>query len=470
MTKQTARRSAALALATMLSGATLASCGTPNTGTTLTRFDDPVVLTGAKVGALAGTAPDRLMAFATTADNGWTQIPVQVDERVNTRMHNVYGMPASTRFYSSSIDIPVNVYADPNTFVGADPDAGLDADDEIAFMSRDAGGAAGSRARPAGTSGGGVEVKVGDPTNPSSAGYVYLFPGDGTLSPGAGKQYVKYDFRLNSGDYKTTYNRTDGPNPETSTIAGTTYTAGFSDRWTMDKLSLTKGNKPTTDIIDRVKWDIPLLCIRHENTFNDEEGAFIINKSGPVRALRSWVGANSGPNTQNTQAYYDTSMAFTVDLRVHAIPSVGAHVDFNREAFGMVYRNPQVPNGVTIDGQPDTVPAGVPTWWTYTGAQGNIAMTGTYSTDATAAPSTKYEDDLTPAATQCTGDAETVGDSGGVFASSIECTDPGSANCTKSLRYNLRTVAVPPQRDAAGTRQIAERNLQPLTTAVTPRA
>ncbi len=33
------------------------------------------------------------------------------------------------------------------------------------------------------------------------------------------------------------------------------------------------------------------------HTFSAAEGAFIVNKSGPVRALRAYIGANSGPYT-----------------------------------------------------------------------------------------------------------------------------------------------------------------------------
>jgi hypothetical protein len=241
-------------------------------------------------------------------------------------MNAVYGLPATQTFYGSSINVPVNAYADPNTFTGPDTNTNLDADDEVAFMARDAGGPAGTLANPAGTTGTRAEVKLTEPGNAAQTGYVYLFAGNGTLDPGAGKRYVDYQFRLNSGEYKATYKRTDGPNPENSTVTGSTYTAHYADRWTMDAFAMRQGSKPGVDLIDRVKYDIQLFCVRNENTFNEEEGAFVVNKSGPVRAIRSWVGANSGPNTQNTQVFYDTSFVTTINLRVHAIPNVGAHL------------------------------------------------------------------------------------------------------------------------------------------------
>src|SRR5262245_12758580 len=100
-----------------------------DTGSTLDRPVDPVVVAGADVEALVGAPPDRIVAFR-AADDGWEQIPVQVDERLATTIQAAYDLPAGQ--FGSSTDIPVTLYADPHTFVGADPDATLDADDEIA--------------------------------------------------------------------------------------------------------------------------------------------------------------------------------------------------------------------------------------------------------------------------------------------------------------------------------------------------
>jgi hypothetical protein len=458
---------AALAVTAVLGGSAL-GCAPPTTGSTLQRPADPVVLTGSQAPALIGTAPDRLVAFSTSGV-GWTQVPVQVDERLGTTMDRVYDLPASQTFYGSRINVPVNVYADPDTFVGADPDAAIDADDEIVFMARDAGGPAGGRAAPSGTAGAAVEVRVDDPLAPDAAGYVYLFGSDGSLDPGAGRQYVSYDFRLYSGDYKSTYDRLDGPNSESSTIVGATYTAHFADRWLMDSLSLTGGDRPGVDIIDRVKYDIPLFCIRNENTFNDEEGAFIVNRVGPVRALRSLVGANSGPNTQNTFAFYDTSVDSTIDLRVHEIPRVGAHLDFDRDATGMTFRDPTVPDGVPIDAQPDALPATAPSWWTVTGTQGGLGFSFIYDADAaSAAPERWYEDDATPVNWQCTGDGEAVGDSGASFSATIRCTDPG-LGCTQHHRTTTRIVATPDETSPTEVQRQAQQRLRPLMVTVTNR-
>ena len=465
----TTRRARALALAaaTLATGA-VAACtpAPPGGGSTLARPADPVVLTGADAPGLDGVATDRLVAFRASGD-AWAQVPVQVDERKDTRMHEVYGLPASQRFYSSSIDVPVNVYADPGTFTGADPDAGLDADDEVVFMARDAGGPAGDRAAPAGTTGGAVEVEVTDPLDEGAAGYVYLFASDGSLDPSAGRRYVDYDFTLLSGDYRQTYRRTDGPNPEDSTVTGASYTAHFSDRWTLDELTIEGGDRPGVDLIDRVKWDIPIACVRNENTFNDEEGAFVVNKSGPVRALRSYVGANSGPNTQNTHAFYDTSVDTVVDLRVHAIPQVGSHIDLSRQAVGMTLRDPANPAGLRVDGVPEAAAPSTPSWWTLHGPQGGLGMSATYDTDSAAPPVRWYEDDATPVNWQCTGDGEAIGDTGASFASEIACTDPG-LGCTGHHRSHIRIVATPGSTTPAELQRQAEQRLRPLEVTTSP--
>lgn len=467
------RRTTALALvAAMAATMTLGTAGTvpasaQTPGSTLNRPADPVVLTGARVTELVGTAPNRIVGFAATG-NGWQQIPVQVDERKDTNVSTVYNLPTTQTFYGSSINVPLNVYADPNTFTGADTNAAFDNDDELAFMARDAGGPRGSLGNPGGTTGNPVEVRIEDPITNGQTGYVYLFASTGSLDPGAGRRYVDYQFRLNSGDYRTTYKRTDGPNPENSTATGSTYTVHFGDRWMMDGLTLTQGSKPTVDIIDRAKYDIQAVCVRNENTFNEEEGAFIVNKSGPVRAIRSYFGSNSGPNTQNTHTFYDTFVDNSTDLRVHAIPNVRAHLDFNREAFGMTLRTPQVPNGVPVDGQPDSIPQAQPSWWTMSGPQGGLAFSARYDQDATTAPITWYEDDTTPADWQCTGDGEAVGDMGAFYNAWIDCTDPG-LGCTQKLKGTYRIVAAGATTTPAELQRRAEHFQQPLRVAVNGR-
>ncbi len=181
-------------------------------GSTLTRPEDPVVLTGADVPSLNGIAPGDLVAFR--YDGGWVQIPVQVDERDVKNFRSIYNNLAGS-------DITALQYTDAGTFTGPDSDPTLDGNDEIAFMAKDAGGVPPSFSEPAHVLfDSGVKLTLTDPLAAGQTGYVYLFRQDGSLSPGAGQSYVSYAFNLLSGAYKTTYTLTaNGGNPEDSTIA-----------------------------------------------------------------------------------------------------------------------------------------------------------------------------------------------------------------------------------------------------------
>ena len=140
---------------------------------------------------------------------------------------------------------------------------------------------------------------------------------------------MDYDFNLTSGDYKTTYKRNGGSgssngNPETSTVTTPSYQRGFSDRWNDNDLRITRGGATGVDILDRHddQFDrIDASCVRSQATFRVGEGAFIVNKSGPVRAIRDFIGANSGPQVQRQHIFYESKEDINTHLRVHPIPA-----------------------------------------------------------------------------------------------------------------------------------------------------
>lgn len=433
----------------------------------LNRPADPVVLTGAGIPTLQGIAPDNLVAFK--FDQGWRQIPVQVDERAVINFTQVYN--GNTTYGSlSRLD-----YTDAGTFTGADPDATLDADDEIVFMAKDAGQARGPHAAPpagvlAGTA---IQIAITDPVD-SAVGYVYLFEQDGTLDPSAGKQYVDYTFSLTAGDYKTKYNLGAGPNPENSIIETDYYARRFIDRWKSDELRIFAGSATGVDILDRHKsMFAPGYCQRSEDTFSAGEGAFIINKNGPVRALRSYVGANSGPRTQRQHAFYAQREDITTFLRTHSIPAIMDLFDYSPAAAGMTYHNNIAPDGVTIDGVPDNVATGALLWELVRGGQGSLAMLHSPSTNADGlTQSSYYLDEVNSATTQCTGDAHAYGQSGHFLIGaptqsgpSIPNTDPKNSpfyllSLTRTIYYRAP--------DLSGEELLGLLNnfTQPLTTAV----
>ncbi|MCW5890246.1 MAG: hypothetical protein KIT14_06805 [bacterium] len=397
----------------------LANCEVGGSGT-LARPDDPVVLTGADVPTLVGALPDDVVAFRWAP--GWTQIPVQIDERKTLNFTTVYKGNASFGGGITTLG-----YADAGTFAGADPVPTFDTDDELVFMAADAGDRAPLvlGTPPGAISGSGVELTITDPLD-GSTGWVYLFRRAGALPPGAGQQYVSYTFALTSGAYLTTYAINAGPNPETSSITTPQYQRRFTDRWVQTELRITDGGASGVDILDRNKPMFgPGVCGRTEETFSNGEGAFIVNKSGPVRALRSYVGANSGPLTQREHVYYAGREDVRTFLRVHAIPGIMDLFDYAPAAIGMTYRNSAAPGGVTIDGNPDSVPTTPAIWEQVTGPQGSLTMVANVVTNITLSSVVSYYlDDSTPPVTQCTGDAFAYGTSGLWLNTTVPNTDP----------------------------------------------
>lgn len=451
-----------LALGALLALSAFAHRPTPVAFATspLDRPADPVVLTGADVPALTGIAPGDLVAFR--YDSGWQQIPVQVDERAMKDLGSIYN--------SSPNGIVILTYTDVGTFTGPDPDPTLDSDDEIVFMAKDAGGVPPSFSEPAGViADTGVEVEITDPLNGTQTGYVYLFRQDGTLSPSAGQQYVSYTFDLLSGPYLTTYNTQDGPNPEDSVVTTPHYSHHFSDRWISDEIHITMGAATGVDILDRHKaLFAPGNCGRSENTFSDGEGAFIVNKSGPVRALRSYIGANSGPLTQREHVFYERRQDIRTFLRVHSIPGIMDFFDYSPAAAGMTYYDDLNTSGVTVDGNPDSVALGAIQWEMVSGAQGSLLMASLLSTNIAGLTYTSYYlDDSTPGVTQCTGDAFAYGSSGVRVNQTIACTDP-ALGCTNYLHATRIMYYEAPGPTVAGAQALNDQANTPLACTSRP--
>jgi hypothetical protein len=410
---------------------------------TLNRPADPVVLTGADVPSLQGLAPGDIVAFR--YNGGWQQIPVQVDQRFVQNFSTVY----NGLLGFANVNVSELVYADPGTFTGPDPNPTLDTDDEIVFMAKDAGGTPASFSEPGGVvADTGVQVAVTDPLNPSQMGWVYLFRRSGTLDPSAGQSYVAYNFNLLSGSYKTTYRVMGGPNAENSTVTTPYYSRHFGDRWQDDGLNITAGSAAGVNILDRHKaLFAPGVCVRSEDTFDKGgpdgfpgEGAFITNKVGPVRAIRSYIGANSGPNTERDHIFYAQREDIRTALRVHPISSIMDFNDYSPAASGMRYYNDFNTGGVLIDGVPDSPAGGAIHWQMVTGAQGSLVMSGSVATNIPGfAYTSYYEDNKTSPTAQCTGDGYAYGASGTYVnpPGGLPCTDPGmNFGCTAPV-YDL---------------------------------
>ena len=218
-----------------------------------------------------------------------------------------------------------------------------------------------------------------------------------------------------------------GANPENSTVSTSRYSAHFSDRWINDELRISAGGATNVDILDRHKSGFAGSCARTEGTFSVGGGGFIANKSGPVRAIRSYLGANSGTYTQRDEIMYEGRMDVTTYLRVHPIPPLRDWMDYSAAALGMQYVTSTNTAGVTIDGVPDAPPAALPAWEMVRGAPGAVVYTNSLVSDipgiaANIVP--YYSDDSTPAEVQCTGDTFEYGASGTTVNQSVPNTDP----------------------------------------------
>lgn len=467
---------ASLAASVAVAALAVGSGGLLAAAAPLGRPVDPVVLTGAQLPSFNNGAKATIVGFRWTG-TAWAALPVQVDERAVVNFGKIYNNPSAVFYNSAPGNVNQLVYTSPNTFTGGDPNAKFDSDDEIAFMARDAGVAAPAGLRPTGTvAGSGVQVKISDPLVSGSEGYVYLFrkvSGSG-LKQNAGVSYVKYQFKLNSGGYKTTYKTTNGPNPENTLVTGATYKHHFADRWLSDQISITASGASGVDILDRHKALFsPGYCGRSEDTFDmpiagSVEGAFVTNKVGPVRAIRSYVGANSGPNTQRTHFFYDRREDIVTNLRVHSIPSIMDYLDYSPAAAGMTYRNESNPGGVTIDGNPDSLTAGSGSWEQVTGSQGTLSLVGTLATTGFTPTglTNYYDDDTTPATTQCTGDTFAYGASGLFLNGAIPNTDPATGG-SATLTGTRVMFFDPPGGTAASAVVHRDQVLTPLTTTVT---
>jgi hypothetical protein len=293
-----------------------------------------------------------------------------------------------------------------------DPQPLFDADDELSFVARDAGAQApqGTPA-PAGAANGQV-VTISDPLDPGTSRYVYLFTQPGGSSYDAGNGYVdmqrdadsttwldRYSFSPSAYDKIGTSNTGYGANlpgtvcrtaadndanPRITAADGTP--RGSSDRQPRDDFTITT---PTYRVHTQGRWLVDGLQVRKTNGhgwndnaiqrwkgrafqqspdsdvslvgFEDEQVNWEMNstllgwKVGPVRGIREVWGADSGTNVTKTEYYYRDADVFAYHLRVHPIPPDGLYTDWDyRPGVATTYYDLAHPEGVPIDGQPDT--------------------------------------------------------------------------------------------------------------------
>ena len=334
-------------------------------------------------------------------------------------------------------------YADPNTWVGADTNTNFDADDELVFMAADAGSIVSGDvpAEPPGVlAGTGVAVKVEDPQEPGSVGCTCTCScgGDPRSDP-AGQDYVDYDFQLTSGDYKTTYKRADGPNPETSTITTDRYTIGFTDRWFETSWNVDGG----ADLLDGHKNVFALGCGAATPRSTTQRGP-----SSPTSTARCGRSAPTWAPTAARRPSGPTSSTGTTRRRS---PTCGCTRSRRSPTtsttaparWSMTYRSSDhSAGGVPVDGAADVpAPDPIATWEAVHGAQGTVVTTSRFDVSSTPAPTISwfYRDQTVHAEDQCWGDSSYYGASGSRITSAIANTDPATAPTPPPPRKNRPT-------------------------------
>jgi hypothetical protein len=475
-------------------------------GASLARVEDPVVFKGGKVPKLIGHDPQHIVAFAWDG-SAWQQVPVQVDQRDFVNPGQIYNRttdkwakrPDGTA-YTTLVYTPTPSYTgyrSYGTYTPPDRDPTLDSNDEVSLLAADVGQLAPSSAQdPSGVTPSTRErITVKDPLDASAVGYIYLYASP-TLDGGAVTSGVDYQFRLDSGNYKQTYgmgtassapNDHRGSNPEHSTVTTARYRMTYSDRWVNDGLQISQNGSTGADLLDRDHYLVPNLgCIRNEDTFDDVapsspyEGAFIVNISGPVRAIRSHIGANSFRYTIQTELFYPDRQDSVTELKGHAgLPGYANYDDLTTGLTGQTYSDPQN-SDVKIDGVSDpttpiswTTGSGTPpaAWQLIKGPAGSIVTARTIDTDLEGASVWTYYHDASPASpTPCTGDASTWGQDGfqilapdgGAFPN----TDPTLEKNPPKLTTTRTRFLLGPNTGTALAAHLADRVMHPVTVTV----
>ncbi|HRV59108.1 MAG: hypothetical protein KDB54_12450 [Solirubrobacterales bacterium] len=465
------------------------------------RGDDPVVLKGSQLARLTGAAPGKVVGFKWNGK--WIQVPVQIDERHTVSARTLYPADADNK-YILGTTFDIEVYADPKTRSGADENSNFDADDELVFMGGDSGKAAPTSAvAPAAVApGSATRVAVDDPVG-GGKGYVYLFRSTGNLDPSAGKDYVDYDFKLTkltSGqNMKDDYGYVNATNPEDSTVTTDSYQLHSTGRWMEDEMKISAGGASDADILDREavsagslnscgrseytfsgNWDLDAV-IGNERPDDDDEGTYVAVIDGPVRAVRDFMGANSGPYVESIHKYYADREDKAINVRVHPIPYMYVWTDYSEAAVGMTYRDQLNTGGVTVDGSPDAINSPAPGdvedgqyfWQQLSGSQGSVTTLVSAQASVIDGDNPPYAgyylDDVTPTGSkekQCGGDLKAYGASGFGIDGTFPNTDPNLAPIfvnTRDLSVNRVRYFGGPDETATEAEALRNRVQQPLT-------
>jgi len=124
----------------------------------------------------------------------------------------------------------------------------------------------------------------------------------------------------------------------------------------------------------------PDNCGRHVGTFRKSLTAFITNKNGPLRGIRSWIGANSGTLTQKEVLMYEGREDMVTFLRVHNVPGMMDFTLFQPEV-PLTWYNSFNMDGVTVDGNRDSINQEFSPWQLVTSEWGSYLRSYNWEQD-----------------------------------------------------------------------------------------
>ncbi|RME53241.1 hypothetical protein D6783_02535 [Candidatus Woesearchaeota archaeon] len=292
---------------------------------------EPVVLTGSELPLFLGEPLDRVFLFSYRPASGWSEVPLQVDERR---------------------DSPHPVLGEVYVWSGEEGN-GIDANDELVFVSKDALERAPVGEKPAGM-GEGYEISVYDPVSDETR-YVYVFASSSAqhapLTP-----YITFD-ELAGVCPQNSRGVTDCG--KGALVDTPRFSVKFSRRWVLDTFRI----KPAgDDLLDRLKYRVYDLFAPGADigTAESEEAwsvtsEWIGHKSGLVRYIRQVNDAASADNKTYVRTFvYPELIVREHELLVHPLNFLWAYFDFSQQALPVTLYYSG--GSVTIDGVPDAFP------------------------------------------------------------------------------------------------------------------
>ncbi len=360
---------------------------------TLDRDEDAVIVKGSALAGFVAVPLNQLFVYA-FRKNQWHQIPWQFDEKQNGEYR--------------ALD-----------------NGQLDGEDELVVLGRDCGDRAGVQEHISDASARSFpryEITIVDPLNTAKVGWIYVYRST-TLADTVKTDYVVFDF-------------------PTSIFTTPVYTLGFMVKYLGgDRLEL---NGSGINVLDRSKYRFKPTG---QSVFTEEwaEGEDPQPKiiDGRVRAIAGYQEQGQGILTFAYRSQFYDLMTVDLTWAPGSFDWARASADFNENIKGGIYYDANTPNGVVVDGKPDSIKTTPASLWQQISASTGTIIHAADIAPMQGTPSTYYKDDAT-LDPQDTGDKKSFGDMG------VTVTRPN-----KNIYLSVTHYILPPQQPNVGARYYA---------------